>query len=121
MSRTIRDDALTAIRPVPDIQSPDERTVAGFESNCLEPILRLQEDLIFALIRAHRAGRQPGTGIAETMADVSLRDQLIGVVVGHLTAAEFEFYLENREEINAWIVETLADRIEGQPDLSFAL
>ena len=121
MSRSLRDDALTAIRPVTHVETVDIHSVEGFQADCLIPILRLQEDIIFSLIRAHRASGEPGVGITETMNQESLRDRLIGVVVGHLTVEEMDFYLANREELNRWILEILSGRIEGQLDLSFVL
>ena len=101
MSRSLRDDALTAIRPVTNVETVDIHSVEGFQADCLIPILRLQEDIIFSLIRAHRASGEPGVGITEPMNQESL--------------------LANRGELNRWILEILSGRIEGQLDLSFVL
>ncbi len=121
MSRFLRDDALTAIRPVLALDTDESNDLESFENATLRPIVELQEGVILKLARARRESFDPESDPRYLLRDGTLRDRLLGLVLGLLTDLEFSFYLENEEALNHRLVDLLARRIEDQLDYERAL
>ena len=121
MSGSMRDDALTAIRPVLALDTDESNDLESFEHATLLPIMELQEGLILQLARARRDNFEPDADPRYLLRDDALRDRLLGLVLGHLTAREFAFYLANEEALNHRLIDLLARRIEDQLDYERAL
>ena len=107
-----RDDALTAIRPVLKLDESGSRVLEVFQSDCLLPILEFQTDALAALAGAYLDLLGPDIDLRELLRNKSLRDKLIGMVIGHLTSSELEFYLDHQKKLNRRLVDLLQRRIE---------
>ncbi len=122
-----RDDALRAARPaVPaaDLTLPHS-PVEAFLHSTLRPVLKLQNDVLLALVAHDVAKRVPGFArfalddarerlVALLRTDSRLKRTLVGVVLGMLTADELSFALAHEAEVRRRIVALVAERVAGQ-------
>ena len=109
-----RDFALQAIRPALAIDSRGAGEEETFQNEVLRPILKLQNDLIVALAEAARDRYAPDLDARGLLRDRGLRQRLLGVVVGHLTHRELEFYLVHQHALDRRILGMLQARLEDQ-------
>jgi hypothetical protein len=109
-----RDDALTAIRPVLDLDCSGCLALEDFQNEVLRPILKFQNVAIVSLAVALRNRQDPPMGMRDALRDSSLRDKLIGIVIGHLTSDELDFYLAHQKDLNRRIVGMVTERITDQ-------
>lgn len=121
------DAALLALRPAIAGQPaplPTPTAVADFQHQVLRPLLKLQHELLAALLddfaqdyRLPTPSQNP-TEAARLRADLlarntRLRATLTGAVVGLLTATELAVYRQHRPELNRRLLEMLAVRLGG--------
>jgi hypothetical protein len=121
-----RDDALTAIRPVPTLDSNSDNTPdnapdngaalspAFFQNDCLLPILNLQNASVVTLADSRREHVDIESDLRDLVQDVSLRDRLIGMVIGMLTEDELQYYLANQISLDKWIMDMILQRLEDR-------
>ncbi|TGE21742.1 hypothetical protein E5K00_15835 [Hymenobacter aquaticus] len=124
---TPTDAALLALRPVLPAAAPaePEATVGDFLHRTLRPVLKLQNELLLAVVadflREHHvifAGRSPAEQhrqVAELLArNVKLRYTIIGSIIGLFTSAERRFYRQHRPEVSRRILELATQRVQSQ-------
>jgi len=125
---TSRDERLTRVRPVLDLDTTESRPVERFQNGTLRPILKLLNPTILRLV-AERLSRY-GVGFAamdrEDQRDRlrnllkengRLKRTLLGMVVGHLTEEELETYLAHKDEVRRRTVSMLLARAQDQIDI----
>jgi catechol 2,3-dioxygenase-like lactoylglutathione lyase family enzyme len=123
-----RDDWLRQIRPRLDLDTSESRPVERFQNETLRPILKLLNPTILRLVAARLA--RYGVGFADMnrpderdrlrnllKEDNRLKQTLLGMVVGHLTADELETYLVHKGEIRRRTVPMLLARAQDQIDV----
>ena len=126
---TSRDRQLLALRPEIATADPDAASsdAEAFLHRTLRPVLKLQNDVLLALVAADV--RKRVTGFARfapddqrerldqmLRQDSRLKDRLLGVVLGALTAGELAFTLENESEVRRRIMALLAERVRSQAE-----
>ena len=126
-STTSRDERLTRVRPVLNLDTTESRPVEQFQNETLRPILKLLNPTILRLV-AERLSRY-GVGFAAMdradqrdrlrnlmKEDGRLKRTLLGMVVGHLTEDELDTYLAHTDEIRRRTVPMLLARAQDQID-----
>ena len=123
---TDRDRALLALRPNidadPDAASTD---VEAFLHRTLRPVLKLQNDVLLALVAGDIRKRVPGFDrfapddqrerLDQTLRqDSRLKRVLLGVVYGAFTGDELAFALDHEAEVRRRVVALLAERVRSQ-------
>lgn len=121
-----RDAALLALRPTVDAD-PEAAVseVEAFLHRTLRPALKLQNDVLLALVAADMRKRVPGFArfapddqrerldmLLRT--DSRLKRTLVGVVYGVLTADEVTFALDHEAEVRRRVTALLAERVRSQ-------
>ncbi len=125
---TDRDHAFLAARPAvnadPELASND---LEAFLHRTLRPVLKLQNDVILALVAADIAKRVPGFAsfaledqrdrLGTTLrSDSRLKRVLLGVVWGALTSEELTFALEHESEVRRRVAALLTERVVSQTE-----
>ena len=120
-------DQLVAIRPaIPQLIIDNETSdVERFQNRTLRPILKFQNELLVTVFRHHlqkwngsfyplsRSKQQ--NYIENTIRkDSSLRNRLLGMVLGHFTVAEWEIYIDCEKECNRRITNMIIQRLQDQ-------
>lgn len=128
-----RDAGLVALRPhvVADVDRAATPAEA-FLHRTLRPVLKLQNDVLLALVAAHIGGLVKGfegfapddrrerlTALLRT--DSRLKRMLLGVVWGALTADELAFALAHEADVRRRVVALVAERVASQADAVAAL
>jgi len=116
-----RDKNLLELRPHLDLETDSEMTdVEQFQNETLRPILKLQKDLTWALLghsknfskqkmpddRAHFMKAM----LSFISADLQFRNMLIGIIIGHFTIKEYEYYVSKKSELNKRLLNMQAQR-----------
>ena len=109
-----RDEALTAIRPVLTLDISESLALETFQNEVLRPILKFQNDALVALVVAYRDRWDPTPDLREVLRDRSLRDQLFGMVIGHLTQPELDFFLAHQHPLGKRVFRMIRKRVEDQ-------
>ncbi len=121
-----RDKALRSLRPeIPAAQvdkhtSPEER----FQNETLRPILKLQNDILAQAfqqqLQKYKVPFDDFTKEKQTayiqkaiQKDLKFRNMLKGMIVGHLTIAEYEFYTQHESALDKRLMSMLAQRLES--------
>lgn len=121
------DAALLALRPVLPQAPPvsGHATVADFLHHTLRPVLKLQNDVLLAVVAdfvrdhhmplASAAPADQQRQLAELLArNTKLRYTVVGLVSGLFTTAELEFYRQHRAELNRRLLELASRRVQDQ-------
>ena len=122
------DSALLALRPEIITETPTAdatTTVGAFLHATLRPVLKLQNDLLLALVQDFVADYRIPLATAEATQrqrlltellgrNVKLRYTIVGLITGHFTAAEYAFYQQNRGELNRRILDLATERVLSQ-------
>ncbi|MGB3543310.1 hypothetical protein [Rubrivirga sp.] len=125
---TERDRAVLEARPTvdahPELASTD---LEAFLHRTLRPVLKLQNDVLLALVANDVAKRVPGfaslglevqrdrlTAMLKT--DSRLKRVLVGVVWGSLTTDELTFALEAEGEVRRRVMALLVERVASQTE-----
>ena len=115
------DAARLALRPVLDL-APASAPEESFQNETLRPILKLQHDnlaTVFRLFLEKRKVRPEQTPVAARLAKVKelvtrdnrLRGLLFGMVIGHFTTAEMDYYRDNDGAVNRRLTNLLGERL----------
>ncbi|GAB3655060.1 hypothetical protein GCM10027594_28400 [Hymenobacter agri] len=124
------DDALLALRPLVPTETTDvDGTVGAFLHATLRPVLKLQNDLLLAVVadfvRDHHIALRPTDQhhqLSELLTrNTKLRYTVVGLISGQFTAAEYAFYRQHRAELNRRLLEMALRRVLDQPDVVVVL
>ena len=119
------DDALLALRPhVPTEATDAEGTVGAFLHATLRPVLKLQNDLLLAVVadfvRDHHILLRPTDQLHQLSElltrNTKLRYTVVGLVSGQFTAEEYAYYRQHRAELNRRLLEMALRRVLDQAD-----
>ena len=117
------DAALLALRPVVPAETTDTAdTVGAFLHATLRPALKLQNDLLLAVmtdfVRDHHILLRPTDQhhqLTELLGrNTKLRYTVVGLVTGVFTAEEYAFYRQHRPELNRRLLEMALRRVLDQ-------
>ena len=120
------DAALLALRPaVATAPASGDATSGDFLHHTLRPILKLQNELLLAVVadfvRDHHiplAAASPADQqrqLTELLTrNVKLRYTVVGLVSGLFTTAELDFYRQHRAELNRRLLELAVRRVQEQ-------
>ena len=120
------DAALLALRPLVAVETTDaEDTVGHFLHATLRPVLKLQNDLLLAVVadfvRDHHISLRPTDQhhqLTELLTrNTKLRYTILGLTTGQLTAEEYEFYRLHRPELNRRLLEMALHRVLDQANV----
>ena len=115
--------ALLALRPVVPTETTDAAdTVGAFLHATLRPALKLQNDLLLAVVadyvRDHHITLRPTDQhhqISELLGrNTKLRYTVVGLISGAFTADEYAFYRQHRPELNRRLLEMALRRVLDQ-------
>ena len=119
------DAALLALRPTINAETTDsEGTVGHFLHAILRPVLKLQNDLLLAVVadfvHDHHIALRPTDQhhqLTELLTrNTKLRYTIVGLVTGAFTAAEYAVYRPQRAELNRRLLEMALRRVLDQVD-----
>jgi len=124
------DAALLALRPIIAIETTDAPdTVSTFLHATLRPVLKLQNDLLLAMVadfvRDHHITLRPTDQhhqLTELLTrNTKLRYTVLGLITGLFAAEEFAFYRLHRSELNRRLLEMAQHRVLDQAEAVVAL
>lgn len=118
-----RDERLKSIRPSLKVDSPRMGDAELFQSETLRPILKFQNSIVLAQFRKYLQKFKPAFNAYNQSAqknyiedvlkrDPRIKNSLIASVVSVMTLREYEFYCENKVEVNKRIVTLLIKRLQ---------
>ena len=120
----LRPDAtLLALRPIIAAETTDAAdTVGAFLHATLRPVLKLQNDLLLAVVvdfvRDHHITLRPTDQhhqLTELLGrNTKLRYTVVGLITGLFTAEEYAFYRQHRPESNRRLLEMAVHRVLDQ-------
>jgi hypothetical protein len=122
-----RSTLLKSIRPKIEVDNTKSTELEIFQSVSLRPILKLQNEIIFALINNFLAEHKL---VVKNLTDnkkierihdifknnIQQKQLLFGVVIGHFTHEEILFYNQNKKEVTKRIITMLLERVCSQLD-----
>ena len=127
----LRPDAvLLALRPIIATETTDAPdTVSAFLHATLRPVLKLQNDLLLAVVadfvRDHHITLRPTDQhhqLTELLTrNTKLRYTVLGLITGLFAAEEFAFYRLHRSELNRRLLEMAQHRVLDQAEAVVAL
>ena len=93
-----------------------------FQNEVLRPILKFQNDVFVAYIRAYLGDVVWPTRTAaleefiktRLQKDLALRNTCLGITVGMLTNEELPYYFQHKTELNKRIIQMLCQRLVDQ-------
>ncbi len=118
-----RSQSLRDLRP--EINTDATRSplpLEQFQNEVLRPILKFQNDVFVAYIRAYLGDVVWPTRTAaleefiktRLQKDLALRNTCLGIAVGMLTNEELPYYLQHKTELNKRIIQMLCQRLVDQ-------
>ena len=127
MSVNSRDQQLISQRPEIFSSKTLETTSSfeAFQNQVLRPILKFQNDLLVQVFLPRINSRNQDFSaltlqkkqdilIGEFKTNTTLKQMLLGCVIGLLTTEEFKFYTTNTSKINKRIFSMLKERLSDQ-------
>ncbi|MDA8591601.1 glyoxalase [Flavobacteriaceae bacterium] len=127
MSVNSRDQQLISQRPEIFSAKTLETTSSfeAFQNQVLRPILKFQNDLLVQVFLSRINSRNQDFSaltlqkkqnilIGEFKTNTTLKQMLLGCVIGLLTTEEFKFYTTNTSKINKRIFSMLKERLSDQ-------
>ena len=117
------DAAIVSLRPVIATEAHEEDgTVGTFLHATLRPVLKLQNDLLLAVVadfvRDHHITLRPTDQhhqLTELLGrNTKLRYTVVGLITGAFTADEYAFYRPQRAELNRRLLEMALRRVLDQ-------
>jgi hypothetical protein len=114
---------LLSMRPFLPVETAESTEIEQFQNVTLRPILRFQHDLLVAIFRNYIEKRKntfvtlsKGQRLAYIDAsikeDFKFKNRLMGVVMGHFTAAEFAIFSNNEAELTRRLTTLLVQRLQ---------
>ena len=119
------DAAIVSLRPVIATEAHEEEgTVGTFLHATLRPVLKLQNDLLLAVVadfvRDHHILLRPTDQhhqLSELLGrNTKLRYTVVGLISGQFTTDEYAFYRQYRAELNRRLLEMALRRVLDQAD-----
>ena len=119
------DAALLALRPLVPTETTDAAdTVGAFLHTTLRPVLKLQNDLLLAVVadfvRDHHIILRPTDQhhqLTELLGrNTKLRYTVVGLITGQLTTEEYAVYRQHRPELNRRLLELALHRVLDQAE-----
>lgn len=115
------DSKKISIRPVLNLSS--EIPVEDFQNKTIRPILKLQHDLLLQFFVFFCSNQKVAILNIEkekfnkavnniTKKNINLKNQFLGLIIGHFTVGEFAFYKENNTDLNKRILTMIGQRIK---------
>lgn len=123
-------EALRALRPLIPTETTDaDGTVGAFLHATLRPVLKLQNDLLLAVVadfvRDHHITLRPTDQhlqLTELLSrNTKLRYTVVGLISGQFTTNEYAFYRQHRAELNRRLLEMAQRRVLDQAAAVVAL
>ena len=122
-----RTQLLESIRPEVKVKTDSSSELEIFQSKTLRPILKFQNELLLVVFSKHleenkiqfktlRDDKQEEIIHTDLKKDLSLKNELRGLIAGHFTLDEFSFYVRNKTQINKRILELIIKRITDQKE-----
>jgi hypothetical protein len=120
----MRDTDIQKIRSVLGLDSTASTALEAFQNNTLRPVLKLQHDLLKAIFRhqivlrknsffALNAAKQ-AIYVEETVKnDTKFKNRLVGLVIGHFTLEEYQFFQDNETELTRRLTQLLIQRLQS--------
>lgn len=111
----------TKFRPILDL--PKSHTGEEiFQNKTLRPILKMQNDLLMEITLHYLKSKnitwetlkklEPNIWFKKCFQnDLAMRNQLIGLVMGHFTSTELDSYYQFQKEMNKRIINMMIERI----------
>ncbi len=120
-----RSTLLKSIRPKIDVDNTKSTDLEIFQSVSLRPILKLQNEIILALINNFLAEHKVVVkNLTENKKierihdifknNIQQKQMLFGVIIGHFTHEEIMFYNQNKKEVTKRIITMLLERVCSQ-------
>jgi hypothetical protein len=120
----MREENLLLMRPVLNIETAESSVIEQFQNVTLRPILKFQHDLYVTLFRNYIEKRKntfidlsKGQRLAYILAsikdDLKFKNRLLGVAIGHFTAAEFAIFSENEAELTRRFTALVVQRLQS--------
>ena len=118
-----RDDRLKSIRPKLGAERLVSSELESFQTDTLRPILKFQNSIVIAQFKKYLQKFKPAFNAYNQKAqknyiedvlkqDPRIKNSLIATVVSVMTLSEYEFYCDNKGEINKRIVMLLTRRLQ---------
>lgn len=117
---------LQQLRPVLELSTESSTPAEQFQNQTLRPILKLQHPLLVQFFYAEIARRKKvyfNLSSEQKLAwidqavrkDIRVKHILSGMVMGHFTQQEFDFFLANEAECTRRLVALLVQRLQSVP------
>ena len=119
----MRSEKVKSLRPKLNLPLASESSLLSFQNTVLRPILKLQNGITLLLLKSsvnYKKQRQRLTSFTKEEytsylkdllnRDKSLRNQVIGAILGMMTIEEMKIYSGEKREINRRIVQMQIDR-----------
>jgi hypothetical protein len=117
------EDLKKTIRPAIVTEKVAETGSEQFQNEVLRPILKLQNDLLLAIVRHFLQKRKVKFEILSKQArldwiahslrnDLRMRDLLLGTIIGHFTNEEWQVFQSDEAELTRRITEMMTRRIQ---------
>lgn len=114
-----------SIRPVIMTEQAAQSDAEKFQNEVLRPILKLQNDLLLAIVRHFLQKRKVKLESLSKQArmdwvahslrkDLRMRDLLLGTVIGHFTLEEWQVFQSNEAELTRRVIEMMTKRLQEQ-------
>jgi hypothetical protein len=120
-----RDTQLQSIRPQINVEDLTNEPMEHFQNHTLRQILKFQNDALLAICKDFLQNKYKNfEGRDQTIkhsllhealkTDQALKKLLYGMVIGHFTSNELNFYILHKSEINKRLVEFIFKRLSTQ-------
>lgn len=122
MNQLREKEELLKLRPLVPTQEGAEK-IEGFQNEVLRPIIKYQNDLflIFLKEQKHFDKLEKGSGrkhyedeLNKYLSQVSIKNILLGIVLGMLTEEEMQTYQNDANEYNKRVARMIAQRVSDQ-------
>lgn len=120
----MRKEKILALRPeIPQAEiTKGISEVEEFQNLTLRPIIKFQNDLLVQVYSNHARSYQKDWGsISNEKKEIfiensmklnqNLKNTFVGIILGFFTQEEFDFYIQNKSEINRRIVQIIKQRV----------
>ncbi len=119
-----REQIVVSMRPNLEL-SEANTAIEQFQNSTLRPILKLQNQLLLSFFQdkiIQSNSRFENLSSSEkqiTLAniyqkDLAFRQQNIGLILGMFTSHEFDFFLQNKQEVAKRIITMIMERVKSQ-------
>lgn len=94
-----------------------------FQNATLRPIIKMQHELILALFQSYVQKKKIDFGSLENQSakdkiksifekDINFKHLILGIIIGHFSAEEFDMYNTNTSEFHKRIIQITVQRIQ---------